>query len=189
MRSRYEVLNSPKETQCGPFTAREDEIIPQEVFVVNKNILNDGKITKLDWQKIGKKLQRFPTALYDHWKFQLEPMLKRYHARTLYVDMKEVLISHLVENNLNYAQEVDWKELVKLPKFSGTTPSYLQKILANLIVHAAKKYPELSQAELTSGTVQRYLNNSTRYRSTKKMKYQENLIAFYVSNILKDVSD
>eukprot|EP00092_Neocalanus_flemingeri_P017344 GFUD01018759.1.p1 GENE.GFUD01018759.1~~GFUD01018759.1.p1 ORF type:complete len:433 (+),score=126.12 GFUD01018759.1:88-1386(+) len=184
LKNRYEFLNYKTGRQSGYFTAREDETILIEVFEVNKNILEDGNIAKKDWQQIGNKLQRPPATVTQHWKTQLEPMLKRYHAGTLSIDLREVLINHLVEHKLDYAQEVDWKKLVKLPKFAGTTPAYLQQMLGSMQICAGRMYPQLSQVELTTVIVQRYLNTKKRTNKQKKLIYQEELIEFYKSNIL-----
>ena len=184
VRVRYELLTD-ENSKRGTYTVDDDEMILTEVFAVNKNILEDGKIRSEDWQKIGIKLQRSPRHVQEHWKRTLEPMLKRYHAETLSEDIKEVLISHLVDRKLYYVQEVDWNELVKLPKFAGTTPAFLQQQLTNLRVATADKYPELSKVELTTVSIQKYLDNTTRKPILKKLEYQENLCEYYDSNILK----
>ena len=36
-------------------------------------------------------------------------------------------ISFTIMKTMNYVQDVDWKELVKLPKFKGATPTYFYK--------------------------------------------------------------
>ena len=145
--------------------------------------MEDGKISKEDWQKIGKKLQRSPSAANQHWMYVLEPMLKKYHAGTLYMDLKEVLINHLVEQKLNYAQDVNWNELVQLSKFAGTTKANLRQHLYNLQIAAGMKYPELSKVELTTVAIQRYLDNTTRMgQNRNKLENQEAFIDFYVSN-------
>ena len=97
-----------------------------------------------------------------------------------------MLLDHLVENNMNYAQDVDWKELAKLPKFAGSTSSYLQKQLSNMRVNTRAMSPELSPAELTTGAVQSWYDNSLRNRSVKREEYQEELIAVY-KKIINDV--
>merc|ERR1719154_178247 len=126
------MLKSNKENISGPFKANEDEKLIVEVFKVNKNALEDGKILKKDWQRIGKQLKRSPHIVRQHWMATLLPTLKRYHAGTLSADMKEVLVNHMVENKLNYAQDIDWKELEKLPQFAGTTTQYLANQLSSL---------------------------------------------------------
>ena len=125
-----------------------------EVF---NDILNDReKLTQGQYQSIGEGLGRSQHAVYCHWRQELEPLLKRYHAGTLHVDIKELLIKHLVENQLDYTQQVDWKELAKLPKFAGTTPTYLRITYQNLRTGTKRRYPELSREELNTGAILRY---------------------------------
>ena len=167
------------------YNVGEDKLIITELFAVDKNILKDQKIKKEDWAKIGKKLQRNPESAYNRWRIVLEPMLKKYHAGSLFVEEKEMLINHMVEHNMNHAQDVDWKELVKLPKFAGTSTAYLQNIHQVLRDQTRKKHPELSPEELTSEEIQRYLNNTTR-RAPKKNKEEnrEKIINFYCTTFL-----
>ena len=35
------------------------------------------------------------------------------------MDFKPILIDYMVENGLKFAQDVDWKALIKLPQFRG----------------------------------------------------------------------
>jgi len=164
-------------------TVDEDKLIMTEVFAVDKNILSDGRIRKEDWAQIGKKLQRNPQSVYQRWRSVLEPMLKKYHAGSLYMDEKEMLINHMVEHEMDHAQDVDWKELVKLPKFAGSSTAHLQSIYQMLKGQAKKKYPERTPKEpLTAKEIKKYLNNSTK-RARKKNKEEniEKLIQFYLS--------
>merc|ERR1719154_593996 len=153
------MLKSNKENISGPFEANEDEKLIVEVFKVNKNAVEDGKIVKKDWQRIGKQLKRCPDSVRQHWMKTLLPTLKRYHAGTLSTDMKEVLVNYMVENKLNYAQDIDWKELEKLPQFAGTTTQYLGTQLGTLQTLVLQKHPELSRSQITAETLQRYLDN------------------------------
>ena len=113
----------------------------------------------------------------------MEPLLKRYHADALHVDIKEVLINHLVENQLDYTQQVDWKELTKLAKFAGTTPTYLRITYQNLRTGTKRRYPGLSREELNTGAILRYLGDRGGYKN-KNEGHHKMLIEFYVTNIL-----
>jgi len=170
---RFELLQSKKENTSGKFKANENEIILLEIFEINqKNMLEGGKISKEDWQEIGKKLNRVPASVDQHWRQVLLPTLKRYHAGTLSTDLKEVLVSHMRENKLNYSQDVDWKQLVKLPQFAGTTPYYLGQMLNKIRSSVQQKHPEISAAEITAETLQWYLDN----REPSALKKDENKV-------------
>ena len=162
----------------------EDELILREVFAVDSDILVNGKITKSDWDKIAEKLQRRPQMVRKRW-LQLEPILKRYQAGTLHKDVKDVMINHLLEHNMNYAQEVDWKKLAKLSKFAGTTSSYLSSMYADLRANTGRKYPELSEVQLNTEAIRRFrANTNTRSTSHTVLEHQEMIVKFYLSHIL-----
>ena len=180
-------------TVSGHYTMKEDKIILREVFAVNRNILeDDGTVTEEDWRMIGGKLERDYASVYDHWNFVLKPMLLRHHAGTAHVDIREALINYLVENNMKYAQDVDWKEVAKLPEFVSTTPAYLERTYTNMQALTGAKYKRMSKVELTTEAVQSYMeeretNNLDSYHERqreKTEKYQRELISFYLSNIV-----
>jgi len=184
LRDRYKVLTSTH-TKQGLFTLEEDEVVLREVFVGNSDVLQDRKITEEVWEKIGDELHRKPSSVQDHWRVTLEPILTRYHAGTLHMDVKDVLISHLVEQGVSYAQDADWKELAKLPKFAGTTSRYLSRQYQGMRAYTAKKH-ELSQVEVTTQQIQRYRAMvETRQTSATVLKHQEKIINFYITNILR----
>merc|ERR1711971_159365 len=138
---RYEDLTN--NYKKGPYTVEEDKIIIGDVFTANKFVRSDAKnISAEDWKRIGDKLERNPHNVQLHWLKVLEPLLTRYQAGTLHVDVRKVLLDHLVENNMKYTQDVDWKELAKLPKFAGTTSTYLREKLKNMRINTHAMSPE-----------------------------------------------
>jgi hypothetical protein len=176
--NRYNVLTNNYKT--GPYTAEEDKIILSEMFIVNKFGRSDGNnLTVEDWKRIGGKLGRNPLYVHMHWRNFLEPILTRYQAGTLDVDVKKALLNHLVEHNMVYTQDVDWKELAQLPKFVGTTPAYLAQKFDSMKTSTREMSPELSPVELTVGAIQSWYNNSERKGTQKKEEYQEELVAYY----------
>jgi hypothetical protein len=184
VRVRYDILIN--DYKHGEFTVMEDELIIREVFAVDSDILVNGKITQDDWNKIAEKLQRRPDNVRRHWQLQLEPILKRYQAGTLHKDVKDVMINYLLEHNMNYAQEVDWKELAKLSKFAGTTSAYLSQMYALLRSNTGMKYPELSEEHLNTEAIRRYRVNTKRISTSYTiLEHQEMIVQFYLSDILK----
>ena len=149
-------------------------------------VLVDGKITQSDWNKIAEKLKRRPDDVRGRWRQQLEPILQRYQAGTLHKDVKDVMINHLLEHNMNYAQEVDWKELAKLSKFAGTTSAYLSQMYALLRSNTGMKYPELSEEHLNTEAIRRFrADRQIRSTSHTVLEHQEMIVKFYLSDILK----
>jgi len=180
---RYKLLRSREQNKKhGHFTVEEVKFIMSEVFSLHENVLEEGNLTMEQCQNIGKVLNRSGTAVYNHWKNEVEPMLKKYHAGSPEIDLKMILIQDLQDKGLNYTQEVDWMELVKDSKFAGTTPALLRRTYQNLRTNTKKKYPELRPEELSTDAIQRYLDSRKKYN--KENSYKE-LIDYYVENILR----
>ena len=178
------MLNSSKKEKKR-FTIEEDKVILTEVFAVNGDILNNGKITLEDCSKVGDKVERSGRSVYDHWKCGLEPLIQRYHAGTHSMNVKELLIKHLLEHKMYYTQDVDWKELAKLPKFAGSTPTYLRKEYGKLRRRTKQMNPELNLVDLDTVAIQRYLDSTTRRNTSKpKEEFQDEFINFYLANVL-----
>jgi len=189
VKERYEVMTNEYEVKDSQFTAGEDEIIICEVFNANKNILMEKNITTEDWKRIGKKLGRNHLHVQQRWSTCLEPTLTRHHAGTLNMDIRKVLLEHLLENNMQFAQDVDWKELAMLPKFAGATSQYLHRKWQDMRTSTRRNYPELSEDKLNTEEIQRWYNNSKRNNTEKKDAYYEGLVAFYLANIKKKIGD
>jgi len=182
--NRFELLSSPDNIKHGAYTMEEDQKILVEVFRIKENVLDGDNLSKHDWEEIANKLQRYHFYLYNHWIGVLEPMLKRYHAGTLHVDVREVLINHMVEQGMDHVQDVDWNKLVKLDKFAGTTANFLQRKYNDLKKNTTKKYPGLSPKKIASTDIRRYLDNSQRNGTQKRRERGQQLINFYEKNIL-----
>ena len=182
--NRFELLSSPDNIKHGAYTMEEDQKILVEVFRIKENVLGGDNLTKHDWEEIANKMQRYHLYLYNHWIGVLEPMLKRYHAGTLHVDVREVLINHMVEQGMDHVQDVDWNKLVKLDKFAGTTAHFLQRKYQDLKKNTRKKYPGLSPEKITSSDIRKYLDNSQRNGVQKRKEREQQLINFYNENIV-----
>jgi len=182
VKHRYKLLQTRElNKKRGHFTVDEVKIIMSEVFSLHENVLEEENLTIEECQNIGKILNRSGTAVYNHWKNAVEPMLKKYHAGSPEIDLKMILIQHLLDEGLYYTQEVDWVELVKDSKFAGTTPALLRRTYQNLRTNTKKKYPELRPEELSTDAIQRYLDSRKKYNKENRYKV---LIDYYVENIL-----
>ena len=122
------------------------------VFDVNKNVLEDNNIVPSAdvWKELGDELNKRPQNIYCHCHKYIHPTLVRFEAGVLDVDFKETLINYMVDNNIMFAQEANWDEIVKNPLFHGTTAAYLSKIYSNVAGDAKKKYSNISNSEMTS---------------------------------------
>ena len=164
----------------------DNEIIMKMLYKSNSNVFLDGKVDTSVWEDLGKMLKRKPYNIRYHWLAVIEPTISRYKAGTLDHDYTEDLVRYMVENKLNYSQDVKWSEIADLARFRGVSNYFLQSNFSSARSKAIKKYPELSQAEVTSIVVLKYLE--TRDRKVKYRNFiskEETIISCY-ENLLSN---
>jgi len=166
----------------GFFTIDEDKILIKEMLIYNPNVLQDRKIEKQVLEKLSSVLDRKPKIVLGHWKGLIEPLLMRHKAGVLDTDFQQLIVAYMVENGLECVQDVDWKRVVELSQFKGTTPTYLCKSFDCGVRAAMQKY-DLPRNKTTSSKVQEYLRERTQHSSKSKSKIEreETLIEFYSS--------
>jgi len=178
--------NKEASVMVGDYNIKYDKIIITEVFRKDRNILEtDGNVTEEVYVKIGSLLNRSARSVQQRWLTKLEPILRRHHAGTLDVDIREQLITYLVENNLNYPQDIDWDKLAKMPEYAGHTSRSLERTRNTLMTMALKKF-NVNYTNITAADLKQYWDNSRRYklRNKKQQEHLEALLDFYTSNIL-----
>ena len=114
------------------------------------------------------------------------------------MDFKPILIDYMVENDLKFAQDVDWKALTKLPQFRGlnitfyyvspiilifsflgTTSTYLQRAHDSAAKKASEKY-NLTRDQVPAEVLQKYLRER-KYQSKQKniIEREEQIVEIY----------
>ena len=132
------------------------------------------------WKELGDELNKRPANIYLHWQRYIHPTLVRYEAGVLDVDFKERLLNYMVDNNIMFRQEANWDEIVKNPLFHGTTATYLSNIYGQVAGDAKKKYSNISNSEMTSVVMQKYLQER-KIRKPRAREDVDNLISSYQS--------
>ena len=159
---------------------KDIEIIMNMLFVSNRNVFLDGKVNTSVWEDLAKMIKRKPYKIRYQWLTIIEPVISRFQAGTLDQDYTEDLIRHMVENNLSYSQDVQWAEIAQLSKFRGVSNYFLQNKFSTVRANTRKKYPELSEAEVTSQVILKYLetrDKKVKYRN--KISREEAIISCY----------
>ena len=158
----------------------ENKKILETILSNNINALNSYVIDKGILENLSEVLQRKPRNISTHWICELQPILTRYEANVLDVDFRHILITYCVDNGIIYNQDADWSSIIQEPMFKGTTKPYLAKIYANVKVCAQQCNPKLTRVELTSETLQKYLNTHARTQSSREGRQEiDDLISFY----------
>lgn len=166
--NRHKVLIEGKKRK-GEYTLEESLVILTEVVKANNNILENRIVTNNTWKKIEDQLQRSHRSVVAHWRRVVEPTLFMHKAGTLGKDIREDLLNHLLEQGINYSQEVDWEGIIKLPQFTGTTAAYLQMSYQNMVAHANTKYPGTNKAERTTEMVKKWWDSRESNAGTEAM--------------------
>merc|ERR550539_191708 len=160
------------------------------LYKSNSNVFLDGKVDTSVWEVLGKMLKRKPFNIRYHWLVVIEPTISRYKAGTLDQDYTEDIVRHMVENNITFSQDVEWSEMAELAKFRGVSKYFLQNKFSSVRSKASKKYPELSQAEVTSNVILKY--PESRERKAKYRNYisrEEALISCYESLLTNKIDE
>ena len=165
------------------FSNYENEQIMKAVFEYYGFNLKEIDITNRHniWEQLGEKLCRRPNNIYNHWYQFMLPHLIHHENGVLYIDIREPLIDYCVDNNIMFAQEANWQEIVTNPRFAGTTASNLSSTYRNVRQLTKRKIKKniagVEDHEITSKTMQKYLLERTP--SPRKRKDVEELISSY----------
>ena len=188
-RYKHIIMYNQHTEKIGKYD-NDNELIMKTLYKSNSNVFLDGKVDTSVWEVLGKMLQRKPYNIRYHWLAVIEPTISRYQAGTLEQDYTEDLVRHMVENNISFSQDVRWSEMAELPKFRGVSKYFLQRKFSSVRSKAIRKYPELSQAEVTSKVVLKYLES--RERKAKYRNYiskEEALISYYESLLTNKIDE
>ena len=144
-------------------------MILTEVVIANNNILEDRIVANETCKKIEEKLQRSHLSVMRHWRSVIEPTLLMHKAGTLGKDIREDLLNHLLEQGMNYSQEVEWERITKLPQFAGTTTAYLRLTYQNMVNQASMKYSGSNKADKTTEMVKKWWDSRQSNAGTEAM--------------------
>lgn len=176
---RYNILVEGQKRK-GAYTIEESLVVLEGMIAANNKILDNRIVTKETCKKIGEKLQRNERSVFNHWRRVLEPTLMMHEAGSLGKDFREDILNHLLEQGVNYNQEVNWEELTKLPQFAGTTTTYLQMKYQSMVRGAVLKYPGTSKADRTTEWVKTWWlsrdESSAGGQKTKELKENEKYV-------------
>jgi len=178
-------LRYEDKSRRGRFSLDETKKIIETVFHKNKNALanTDDPLygTANIWNELAQDLNRPPKNVIDHWLFLLQPLLTRYEAGVLEVDFKIPLLEYCIENDIQYPQNANWKEISRCPQFYGTTPLYLSYIYKNTRQNT-KKSNKIRDNSITTVMMLEY---QTSTRQKKRNNKEETDILDYYKNAIK----
>ena len=83
-----------------------------------------------------------------------------------------------MKNKIVYSQDANWTTISNEPRFKGTTSRYLSEIYKSVRHNAKRRFPEMTDAQLTSDCLQYFLQNHSM-KSKSGCKTFAYLTAFY----------
>ena len=184
LRNKRILLQGDKR-KAGAYSEEENREIMTAVFQDDKDALNQLSVPSDPlWNRLGKKLNRRPFNVYQHWELVIKSALLLYEHKKENVDFRPIMMDYFVENNIKYRNETNWGDVMKDDRFKGTTTMILQRHYCDLVMKVKKKYPGIGDGEITSQVIKSYLDGINK-RPTKNAKGGfSRLIEDYVS--LKD---
>ena len=164
------ILLQGDKRKAGAYSEEENREIMTAVFQDDKDALNQLSVPSDPfWNRLGKKLNRRPFNVHQHWELVIKSALLLYEHKKENVDFRPIMIDYFVENNIKYRNETSWGEVMKDDRFKGTTPLLLQRHYCDLVMKVKKKYPGIGDAEITSQVIKSYLDGINK-QPTKNAK-------------------
>ena len=168
--------------KSGAFTAIEDQEILTAVFQDKKDALDQSYLPSDPlWDQLGRKLNRQPFGIYQHWEMVIRANLLLYEHGMENVDFRAILVDYFIEKNIQFRNETNWSAIMEDERFKGTTPFYLQRQYCNLVGKVRKKYPEIEDDEITSQFLKSYLDGIGKRQNKIEKGGFSTLIQDYVS--------
>ena len=155
--------------KVGIFSSDENKCIVKAILLSNQNALETNVIDKDVIEVLAQDLSRKPANIKRHWLSFIQPLLIRHKAGVLDVDFRHILIDYCVENKIVYTQDANWTTISKEARFRGTTSRYLSEIYKSVRHNAKRRFPEMTDAQLTSDCLKYFLqNHSMKSKSGNK---------------------
>ena len=128
----YAKLTERQNWKKGRWTTKDYEIFLDFVFKTANLKKEQGPeyIKTLPVSVIrdaAKLLERDPHNVFTNWREVIQPALLSYHYGYSQSDCRKRFYEYLVDKKVNYVQEIDWNEAVRL--FPSHTPESLSKFL------------------------------------------------------------
>ena len=165
------ILQQGDKRKAGPYSEEENREIMTSVFQDNKDALNQLSVPSDPlWSRLGKKLNRRPHNVHQHWEIVLKGALLLYEHKKENVDFRPIMIDYFVENNIKFRNETNWDEVMKDDRFKGTTSTILQRFYCDLVWRVKKKYPGIEDSEITIKVIKSNLDGIIKSVQPKMQK-------------------
>ena len=187
VRDRYiDHLKHQDKEKRGHYSMEENKVIMEALLDHNKNQMQLSVKDKDVIEALATRLNRPPENIIKHWFSFIQPLVTRHRAGVLDVDFRHILINHCVENRILYSQDADWATISKDPKFKGTTSTYLSLVYKSVKNSTKRRYPTLTNAQVTSEALQNFLQNHGN--KCRGVEEEQKKLVYFLDEILMPFS-
>jgi hypothetical protein len=120
----------------------------------------------------AKLLNWKPKSMYKKWLKNIKPDLLSYHSGSLHSDVKSQFYTYLVDNKINFQQEIDWEDVIK--EFPNCSSQSLGGFISD--IYRNKKLYKVMPLYLAA---ENYNKRTKRQKSKKQMKLKKDIISLY----------
>ena len=195
VRRRHQELRAQKlgktrtPARSTVLTQEDVKTMIKQVLKQNPKAVKDafGGRGKVDWEKISSLLEKPWMAVYNTWRYNVHPTLRRHQAGTLDVDVRPALIRKVKEQGWTYSNEVEFGCLVGTEEFKGHTISSLDFLYHQMQQAAAKKAGIRTGAQVTIKELELWWNSRKIGGKTEHKRLREQQIIESYKNVLQEL--
>ena len=188
VRLRHQVLRAKKlgktakSSQGNALSSEDVRTVIKQVLKQNRKAVEEASGGSVDWEKISSLLNKPWMTVYNTWRYNIHPTLRRHLAGTLEVDVRPALIQKVKEEGWTYSKEVEFFWLASLEEFKGHTSSSLDLVYQGMLQAAAKKEGIRAGSQMTIGQVEKWWSSSKKGGKTElKRAREQQIIESYLS--------
>ena len=193
VRLRHQVLRAKKlgettkSSQENTLSSEDVRTVIKQVLKQNPKAVEEARAGSVDWEKISTLLDKPWMTVYNTWRYNIHPTLRRHLAGTLEVDVRPALIQKVREGGWTYSKEVEFFWLASLEEFRGHTSSSLDLLYQGMLQAAAKKEGIRTGSQVTIGQVEKWWNSSKMGGKTEPKRAREQQIIESYLSVLQEL--
>ena len=188
VRRRHQFLRAKKLGKAAK-SSQENSLSSKDVRTLIKQVLKqypqaveEASGGSVDWVKISGLLDKPWMTVYNTWRYNIHPTLRRHLAGTLELDVRPALIKKVKEEGYTYSKEVDFVLLAGMEEFRGHSNSSLDSVYQGMLQAAAKKGGIRAGSQVTAKQVEKWWNSSKKRAKTEgKRSREKDIIESYKS--------
>ena len=188
LQQRHHLLRDRLGAKKAGTTAFEDlAILTTEVLKENPNILCEMIPTNVDWDRPSNILNWRKKNTYETFRSRIHPLLRRYIAGTLEVDVRPLLLETLKREGWVRSPEIDFDWMARQEGFQGHTACSLERLFHGMKKCTTKAFGLSSTLDVTLKHLEDYWASSSRREKNSRELERERVIIEAYKQVMKPV--